>query len=151
MKSLLFPWYISWPHLRSLRKITSAYWKPREAYMWLRGFLKILNMFCIGQRRNVLVQFAGPALKIFLFFPTIFIRSRKASTNAIECNQLLFSTCNMLSIYWQSFPPSHYFSAWVQMTSTRWVLMYSIVALASYIFRVVFMKSYMDFGLRLTK
>ena len=85
------------------------------------------------------------------FSLTIFIRSRKASTNAIECNQFLFSTCNMLSIYWQSFPPSHYFSAWAQMTSTRWVLMYSIVALASYIFRVVFMKSYMDFGLRLTK
>ena len=90
--------------------------------MWLRGLLKILNMFCIGERRNVLVQFAGPALKIFLFSPTIFIRSRKASTNAIERNQLLFSTCYMLSIYWQSFPPSHYFSAWAQMTSTRWVL-----------------------------
>lgn len=143
---------ISGLHLKSLRKMTSIYSTPSQAYLQLHGLLRISNTFCSGERGKVLAQFPGPATKMFRILPPpFFIKSRRAPANTIGCTGLFVSTCNAHCNHWQWFLYSHSPSAFTRMTSIWRVSMRSIVALASCIFQIVHIKSWMDFGVRLTK
>ena len=65
-------WMIWWFHLKSFKKITSAFSAPTQAKVDEAGLLNDLKTTFKGFRRNVLPVFAGPVIKMFLCFPLPF-------------------------------------------------------------------------------
>ena len=66
---------ISCDQRKSFKNMISAFSVPSQAYLSLVGLLKVINIFCNGNNKNVLPQLAGPTIKIFLNLPLPLLRS----------------------------------------------------------------------------
>ena len=58
----------------------SAFSLPSHVYLLLAGLLKIIGIFCGGGNKDLLPQFAGPTIKIFLSVPLPMVRSSLVAT-----------------------------------------------------------------------
>ena len=66
---------ISCDQRKSFKNMISAFSVPSQAYLSLVGLLKVINIFCNGNNKNVLPQLSGPTIKMFLNLPLPLLRS----------------------------------------------------------------------------
>ena len=63
---------------KSFKNMISTFSAPRRSYLSLAGLLKVLNIFCKGDKKNVSPQLARcPTTKMFLNLSILLVRSSR--------------------------------------------------------------------------
>ena len=69
---------ISCNQRKSFKNMISTFSAPRRSYLSLAGLLKVLNIFCKGDKKNVSPQLARcPTTKMFLNLSILLVRSSR--------------------------------------------------------------------------